>query len=200
MAINPEWLKLPKLHLNLQKHAAANAPRTGGTIRQRLKRVVASRSFHVVVLCLIIVDVLVVFTSIILELLYPEYEYTVLQCTAYTEAPPAPIPLAAVCATNVDDCVVQAVRGQPEDISAAITALEYTSVAIVSCMAAEIIFTAVVVGRAWFTVLHMFDAAVIIASLVIEVVLKSKPDLRQVWYLLRVCGVGVCCWLFFPCV
>lgn len=202
----------PHWHLNLQQHAAAHCPPGKHTARQRLKRVVASRAFHIFVLALIISDVLVIFTAIILEvrasdnlssnlvgttihqLFYPSYEYTVLQCTPPADPPPSPVPLTALCA-DAATCVVQAVIGRPHAVETAITALEYTSVAILSVMVLEIGLTAVAVGRAWLTVLHVFDATVVAASLVIEVVLHSMPDLRQVC---RFCFVFVC--VVFVCV
>lgn len=119
-----------------------------------------------------------------------------LLCTPPAEPPPAPVPLSALCAAGpkqVTRCFVQEAVGRPHSVETAITALEYTSVGILSCMVVEIGFTAAVVGRAWLTVLHVLDATVVVASLVIEVVLRSRPDLRQVM-MFGGGGITDCCY------
>lgn len=80
---------------------------------------------------------------------------------------------------------VSEIEGRPHSVETAIEALEYISVAILSIMVLEIGFTILVVGcKAWLSVLHVLDLAVVVASLTLEVVLKSQPDLRQTLSLL----------------
>lgn len=137
------------------------------------------------------------------QLFYPEYEFAVVQCTnpdaskqlLSSSSEHESIPLSTVCATLYNNnnsslveltttCSIQEVIGRPESVETAISALEYMSVGILSVMLLEIGFTVAVVGRAWVTVLHLLDLAVVLASLVLEIVLKAQPQLRQTLSLL----------------
>lgn len=55
------------LHVNMAKHISYQWSPNAQRRRQRMQLFVAGKAFHIFVLCLVLLDVIVVFTALLLE-------------------------------------------------------------------------------------------------------------------------------------